>query len=140
MAQPDFTSYRQLNTGHFVKISDSSGPYVWDGTTMELVDKEDVESADTPPSYDTVSITSVQTAATGANYTAFGAAACVGLDLVNNSGTAIEYRRGAAGTSFVIPDGASRFIEGITNASQIDVRRVDQSNTQVTLSAERFVS
>jgi hypothetical protein len=89
--------------------------------------------------YTTVTITSVQTNASGATYTAFATLACTQLDIVNNTGTTIEYRRGATGTAFQIPDGGSRLIQGITNASQIDVRRTDVSNTQVTAYAEGFV-
>jgi hypothetical protein len=36
--------------------------------------------------------------------------------------------------------GASRLIVGITNANQIEVRRVDTSNTQVTIQAEALVA
>jgi hypothetical protein len=35
-----------------------------------------------------------------------------------------------------ILSGSSRLVVGITNANQIDVRRVDTSNTQITVPAE----
>lgn len=85
-----------------------------------------------------VGIVSVQTAAVGTDYAAFASTACTALDIVNNTGTAIEYRRGGAGETIEIPNGAARLILGITNANQIDVRRVDTSNTQVTVRAEAF--
>lgn len=81
-------------------------------------------------------ILSAQTAATGTNWTAFASQACTVLDLQNFTGTAIEYRRGGAGTAFRIPDGGQRRIVGIANADEISVRRVDTSNTQVTVAAE----
>lgn len=90
------------------------------------------------PRVQSVSITSAQTAATGTNWTAFADGPCTALDLVNTTGTAIEYRRRGAGETMPIPDQTSRMILGITNASQIEVRRVDTSNTQVTVKAERF--
>lgn len=85
-------------------------------------------------------ILALTTAATGANFTAFAAQACVALDIVNNTGVTIEYRRGGAGTAMQIPSGAARMVIGITNANQIDVRRTDASNTPVTLQAEAFVA
>lgn len=80
----------------------------------------------------------LQTAATGTNWVAFTSQACVALDIANNSGVTIEYRRGAAGTAMQIPAYSSRMVVGITNANQIDVRRTDTSNTQITIQAEAF--
>jgi hypothetical protein len=88
------------------------------------------------PTASSASILALTTAATGTNWTAFGSSACVALDLVNNTGTTIEYRRGGAGNTIPILSGSSRLIVGITNANSIEVRRVDTSNTQVTLTAE----
>lgn len=76
----------------------------------------------------------------GTGWMAFTAQACVALDIVNNSGVTIEYRRNAAGTAMQIPTGAARMIIGITNANQIEVRRTDTSNTTVTLQAEAFTA
>ncbi len=85
-----------------------------------------------------VTIMTIQTNATGANWTAFASQACTQLDIVNDASTAvdIEYRRNGAGNTMRIAAGAGRLIAGITNANQISIRRVDQSNTQVTLNAE----
>lgn len=94
--------------------------------------------ASSVPHMSTGVIMSAQTAATGTNWTAFASQACVALDIVNNTGTTIEYRRGAAGTAMQIPAGAARMVIGITNANQIDIRRTDTSNTQVTAQAEAF--
>lgn len=88
------------------------------------------------PTASSATILTLTTAATGTNWTAFGSTACVALDIVNNTGTTIEYRRGGAGNTIPILSGSSRMIVGITNANSIEVRRVDTSNTQVTLTAE----
>lgn len=85
-------------------------------------------------------ILSLTTAATGTNFTAFASQACVALDIVNNTGVTIEYRRGGAGTAMQIPSGAARMVIGITNADQVSVRRTDTSNTAVTLQAEAFTA
>lgn len=85
-------------------------------------------------------ILSLTTATTGGSYTAFANTPCIALDIVNNTGTTIEYRRGATGTAMQIPTGSARMVIGITNANQIDIRRTDASNTQVTLQAEAFTA
>lgn len=92
------------------------------------------------PNASSGTILGLTTSATGTTYTAFGSQACTGLDVVNNTGTTIEYRRGGAGTAMQIPTGTARIVIGITNANQVDVRRTDTSNTQVTLQAEAFVN
>ena len=79
--------------------------------------------------------TSAQTAATGTNWVAFAAQACKRLTLANNTGAKVEFRQGGAGVGDVVFDGGYFVIEGVTNASQVEVRRVDTSNTQVTIAA-----
>jgi hypothetical protein len=78
---------------------------------------------------------SVQTAATGTNYTAFASQDCVKLTISNQTGTSLEVRQDGAGVAFAMPTGLVFTFEGITNANQLAVRRVDTSNTQVTASA-----
>ena len=90
------------------------------------------------PSASSVVIMAAQTNGSGASWTAFGNQACTALDIVNNTAVAIEYRRDGAGNGMPIPAGGSRMVIGITNANQISVRRVDQSNTPVSVQAEAF--
>lgn len=78
---------------------------------------------------------SAQTAATGTNWTSYGSQSCKQLTLSNQSGTTIEVRQGGAGVGLQIPTGAFYTFFGITNANQLEVRRVDTSNTQVTITA-----
>ncbi len=78
---------------------------------------------------------SVTTAVVGTNWTAFGSQVCKQLTISNQSGTTIEVRQGAAGVGFQIPTGTFYTFFGITNANQLDVRRVDTSNTQITITA-----
>lgn len=86
----------------------------------------------------TVTIMAVSTAAVGADFTAFGSQSCSSLDIVNNTGTDIEVRRGTSGATMVVRDGYSRLFQGLTNANGIQVRRFDQAATVVSLSAEAF--
>lgn len=77
----------------------------------------------------------VTTAATGTNYTAFASQACKQLTLSNQSGVVVEVRQGAAGVALQIPTSAFYTFFGLTNTNQLDVRRTDVSNTQITLTA-----
>lgn len=79
--------------------------------------------------------TSVTTAATGTNWTAFASQALKQLTISNQTGVTLEFRQGAAGVGLPIPTSAFYTFFGLTNANQIDVRRVDTSNTQVTVAA-----
>jgi hypothetical protein len=79
--------------------------------------------------------TSAQTAATGTNWTAFASQDCKQLTLVNNTGTTIEFRQDGAGVGIAVPDQTYFPIYGISNVSQVSVRRVDTANTQVTVAA-----
>ena len=85
-------------------------------------------------------IMTLTTAATGTNWTAFSSQACDALDLTNSSSVAIEYRRGGSGNAMQVLSGASRLIVGISNANAIEVRRVDTSNTQITIQAEALTA
>ena len=84
---------------------------------------------------------SVQTSATGSSFVALASAACNVVRIINAwPGAAdIEVRRGGAGVTIPVPGGAERAFDGLTNANELDVRRIDQSNTQVTISCEKVV-
>jgi hypothetical protein len=115
-----------------VKISEGA-----DGSATDVSAANPMPSS--VPGAVSATILSLTTAATGSNYTAFASTTCQSLDIVNTSSVAIEYRRGATGNSMTILSGSSRLVVGITNANQIDVRRVDQNNTQITIPAEAIV-
>ena len=52
MASPDYTVYSVTPDGTYIKISDRSGPYTWDGTTMVLVNDVEVTATVEPPGPD----------------------------------------------------------------------------------------
>lgn len=83
-------------------------------------------------------ITTLQTSATGSNWVTFPAAACSEMDLMNNTGVTLEYRRGGAGAGFPILNQQARLIVALADASEISIRRVDLSNAQVVANAELF--
>ena len=84
---------------------------------------------------------SVQTAATGASFVALASASCNVVRIVNAwpGAVDIEVRRGGTGVTIPVPGGAERAFDGVTNASDLQVRRIDQSNTQVTIYCEAVV-
>lgn len=91
--------------------------------------------------YSAVTIVHATTdAVDGTLWVAFGAQPCTGIDIVNNTDSDIEYRRGGAGLSMRIKAGASRYVQGITNANQISLRRVDVTAGAVTVEAEAYTA
>jgi hypothetical protein len=78
---------------------------------------------------------SVTTAAVGTNWTAFASQVCKQLTVSNQSGVNIEFRQGGAGVGFIVPTGAFYTFFGLTNANQLEARRVDISNTQVSITS-----
>lgn len=109
------------------------------GLTNTELRADPVPVSNSLPTVTSGTILSLTTNATGTTYTAFPSQVCTALDIVNTTGTTIEYRRNSAGSAMQIPDKSARLVLGITNANQIDIRRTDTSNTQVTLQAEAFV-
>jgi|GEM_PF-3252944 hypothetical protein len=131
---------KETALGVHLNLQALADPVTGAALTLAAGGRVPVESRNSLPVATSATIMSVTTAAVGANWTAFAAQACTSLDLVNNSGTTIEYRRGAAGVGMPIPTGSARMIIGITNANQIQVRRTDLSATQVTVQAEALSS
>jgi hypothetical protein len=78
---------------------------------------------------------SAQTAGVGTNWTAFEEVRASKLTVSNQTGTSLEFRQDGAGVGFVVPSGQFFTFENIGETSQIEVRRVDTSNTQVTVTA-----
>lgn len=99
---------------------------------------KDITDRLSAPKYTTVSITQVATNATGSTFNAFPSVSCEFMDIVNDTGTDLEYRRGGAGNTMVILAGQTRTIQGLSNANAISIRRKDVANTPVTVRAEAF--
>ncbi len=74
-------------------------------------------------------------ATTGTTYVAFGSQACKQLTIANNSGVDVEVLQGNTGVSFPVFMNTVYTFFGLTNASQLSVRRVDTANTSVTVKA-----
>jgi hypothetical protein len=87
------------------------------------------------PSMTTGGNLSVQTAATGTSWTAFASQALKQLTISNQTGVTTEFRQSGTGVGFQIPAGTFYTFFGITNANQLEARRVDTLNAQVTITA-----
>lgn len=85
------------------------------------------------------SLDSVTTSATGATFVPLPAGVCTEVALINTMPitTDIEIRRGSAGETFPLPAGSSTLMESLTNSSELEIRRFDQSNTPVVMKFER---
>lgn len=79
--------------------------------------------------------TSVLTSATGAVFTAFAAQTCQQVTVVNNTGVDVEVQQDGAGAALPVINGTAYPFYGLTNAAQLAIRRVDNTNTQVTVKA-----
>lgn len=78
----------------------------------------------------------VQTSATGASFVVIAAQACRQVTIANNNtSVAIEVQQDGVGVAFPVFAGTYFTFYGITDSSQLGVRRVDQSGTQVTVNA-----
>ena len=133
------------NGGAFVIVVDVNGNPVAFGDASAnpaantiLGRLKDITNAVSAPKYTTVTITNLTTAADGTSFTAFGSLACEILDVFNDTGTDLEYRRGSAGPTMIIPAGAQRRINGIINANGIQFKRKDNAVTQVIVRAEAY--
>lgn len=76
---------------------------------------------------------SKQTSATGASFVTLPNHDCDEVLIVNATGTALDLRAsGDTGGGIKVADGASLEIKVSGNSAEIQIRRTDQSNTQVT--------
>lgn len=77
--------------------------------------------------------TNVQTDATGTDFASFVDQPCRQFTVVNDTGTALEFKQGAEAVYLPIPDGMTYTFYGIRNTADLAVRRKDVSATQVTV-------
>jgi hypothetical protein len=89
----------------------------------------------TVSSYAGVAIGTVTTSATGTTFVPLASEGqATEIHLINDSGTSIEVRLGGEGDTFDVATGVGFTIDGVKALSQVEVRRSDTSNTQVTFS------
>lgn len=120
------TSFSALTDKDSVDIPATNGP-----TAAALAAKAPLVNGAVPPSY----LPRVQTAVTlsattsvtptDGTFAALPAQACTEVEVFNDQGIPVEYRRGGAGNVVTLLAGQRRRIVGITDASQISFRRSD---------------
>jgi hypothetical protein len=79
-----------------------------------------------------------QTAATGTNYTALSSGATKNITVRNRTGTSIDIRKVGGSVFFTLADGDDVRFPVLANSNEWEIRRSDQSNTQVTIKFLRF--
>ena len=77
----------------------------------------------------------VTTGADGTTFVTLVDRPCRHVTIGNNTGTKIEIQQDGTGVGFPVFDQTYFTLYGLSNASQIGVRRVDQSNAQVVVNA-----
>jgi hypothetical protein len=75
----------------------------------------------------------ITTSATGTDYVAFADRPAKAVAISNNSGTSLSIRQD--GSDFILPTASIFKFDGIEDASQLSVKRTDESDTPVTASA-----
>lgn len=78
---------------------------------------------------------SVTTDSSGTSFTSLSSQACKQVTIANNSGTTIEVQQGGTGVGFPIFPSTYFTFFGLTDASNLGIRRVDQSTTAVSVIA-----
>lgn len=78
---------------------------------------------------------SLSTDANGTGFVSFASQACSQLTISNNTGTTIEIQQGGSGVAFPIFPASYYTFYGLTDCSNLGIRRVDQSTTSVSVIA-----
>lgn len=73
----------------------------------------------------------IQTANDGTSFVPLATRSCRAVKIYNDTGTDLEIQQDGTGTTIVIYDGMADIFEGIVNANQLAVRRVDTGTSQV---------
>lgn len=112
------------------------GPAFGSGTTTENTQRV-VISSDSPIPIQKVQdfdFGAVQTASTGSNFTALPSYEARNVTLLNNSGFDVEVRKvGTTNAPFPVLYGTGYTFGVKENANELELRRIDQSDTQVTV-------
>lgn len=93
-------------------------------------------SVDTNGPSSVVGFASVETASTGTNFTQLASNVCGNVTIYNNAGTDLEFNRANTGAAFVLANGFGKQFPVLTNSNELWIKRVDSSNTRVTVTFE----
>jgi hypothetical protein len=79
-----------------------------------------------------------QTAATGTNWTALASGATKNITVRNRTGTSIDIRKVGGSTFFSLADGDDVPLPVLANSNEWEIKRTDNSNTQVVVKFLRY--
>jgi hypothetical protein len=79
-----------------------------------------------------------QTAATGTNWTALASGATKNITVRNRTGTSIDIRKVGGSVFFSLVDGDDVPLPVLANSNEWEIKRTDNSNTQVVVKFLRF--
>jgi len=82
----------------------------------------------------------VTTNSPGTTYATLPAQVCTSLEIFNDTGVSLDILRPAATIPYRLADGRLKNFMGITDASQLRVKRTDSGPTQVTVNAEAITA
>lgn len=84
----------------------------------------------------------ITTSATGANFVPFASMPCNALNIINLTGTIIEYKVSGTGNDVTmwVADQSAYLQTAITNANQVSIRRYDQNGTQKELRCQAITA
>ena len=86
-------------------------------------------------SYD---LAETQTAATGTNWTTLPSGATKNITVRNRTGTSIDIRKVGGSTFFSLADGDDVPLPVLANSNEWEIKRTDNSNTQVVVKFLRY--
>ena len=109
--------------------------------SMSVVFASDQSTKTSAPVATSVGMVSVQTSTLGGlTYVPFAAKACNSLTIVNDTGISIDIFRTGDPLPYPVLATQTHVFLGITDASNLSVRRTDQSPTQITVTAEAITA
>jgi hypothetical protein len=125
-----------------IVAGDGNQRYLWEqlallGMAGGIVDGTMISMSVLPAvtSYD---LAETQTAATGTNWTALASGATKNITVRNRTGTNIDIRKVGESVFITLVNGDDVTLPVLANSNEWEIRRSDQSNTQVTIKFLRF--
>ena len=102
------------------------------GVGTFMMGKDGANNAAVMPISTSSGFGSVTTSATGTSYVALSNQVAGSVTIVNNTGTILSVSKDGGTTQMQVPNSASFCVNFINNASNVSVKRSDDSGTQVT--------
>jgi hypothetical protein len=96
------------------------------------------DGIDAIPSVTSYDLAEAQTAATGTNWTALASGTTKNVTVRNRTATSIDIRKVGGSTFFSLADGDDVTFPVLANSNEWEIKRTDNSNTQVVVKFLRY--